>query len=151
MSDLSLMVDDLAVLQRQNLQFNEELKLRNVEVNKNSLDQADFLKLLTTQLANQDPANPMNDREFIAQLAQFSSLQQMTSMSQEFSKLSGAFARSQAVGLLGREVTVLNGETTVSGTVEEVIGRDVPQIFINGNYYDFNNVMSIANKEESAL
>ncbi|MDR1893279.1 MAG: flagellar hook assembly protein FlgD [Spirochaetales bacterium] len=151
MSDSLFRVEDLPALTRQNLQYNEELKLRNVQMNKNSLDQADFIKLLTTQLSNQDPANPMNDREFIAQLAQFSSLQQITGMSQEFAKLSGAFSRSQAVSLLGREVTILQGERTVTGTVEEVIGQEVLQLFVNGSYYDFNNVMSIANKEESAL
>lgn len=42
------------------------------------LDKNAFLHLLTTQLANQDPLNPMDDREFIAQLAQFSALEQMT-------------------------------------------------------------------------
>lgn len=47
---------------------------------KNNLDKDAFLRLLTTQLANQDPLNPMEDREFIAQLAQFSSLEQMQNL-----------------------------------------------------------------------
>lgn len=47
---------------------------------KNDLDKDAFLRLLTTQLANQDPLNPMEDREFIAQLAQFSSLEQMQNL-----------------------------------------------------------------------
>lgn len=50
--------------------------------NKNDLDKDAFLRLLTTQLANQDPLSPMEDREFIAQLAQFSSLEQMTALNQ---------------------------------------------------------------------
>lgn len=47
---------------------------------KNDLDKDAFLRLLTTQLSNQDPLNPIEDREFIAQLAQFSSLEQMVSL-----------------------------------------------------------------------
>ncbi|CAK7020100.1 hypothetical protein KQI38_19595 [Tissierella carlieri] len=51
----------------------------------NDLDKDAFLRLLTTQLANQDPLNPMEDREFIAQLAQFSSLEQMQNLNKTFS------------------------------------------------------------------
>lgn len=56
----------------------EEKKKEEVNYKPNgNLDKDAFLRLLTTQLANQDPLNPMEDREFIAQLAQFTSLEQM--------------------------------------------------------------------------
>lgn len=51
---------------------------------KNDLDKNAFLRLLTTQLANQDPLNPIEDREFIAQLAQFGSLEQMQNLNKTF-------------------------------------------------------------------
>lgn len=54
----------------------------------NDLDKDAFLRLLTTQLANQDPLNPIEDREFIAQLAQFSSLEQMQNLNKNVEKLS---------------------------------------------------------------
>lgn len=54
---------------------------------RDSLGQDAFLKLLTTQLANQDPLNPMDNQEYIAQLAQFSSLEQLTQMSQGMTTL----------------------------------------------------------------
>lgn len=50
------------------------------ETRKNDLDKDAFLRLLTTQLANQDPLNPIEDKEFIAQLAQFTSLEQMQTL-----------------------------------------------------------------------
>ena len=61
-------------------EFSKNDKVAEGSQRKNDLDKDAFLRLLTTQLANQDPLNPMEDREFIAQLAQFSSLEQMTAM-----------------------------------------------------------------------
>lgn len=48
----------------------------------NKLDKDAFLRLLTTQLSNQDPLNPMEDKDFIAQMAQFSSLEQLQNMNE---------------------------------------------------------------------
>src|SRR5690606_3648148 len=53
-----------------------------------------FLQLLVTQLANQDPTNPMEDREFIAQMAQFSSLEQMNNVASELRGLRLMFGMS---------------------------------------------------------
>ena len=58
----------------------ENQKKENSSKNTGELDKDAFLRLLTTQLSNQDPLNPMEDREFIAQLAQFSSLEQMQNL-----------------------------------------------------------------------
>jgi flagellar basal-body rod modification protein FlgD len=53
----------------------------------NELGQDAFLQLLTTQLANQDPLSPMDNSEYIAQLAQFSSLEQLTSVNASMQQL----------------------------------------------------------------
>ncbi|MBP3952033.1 flagellar hook assembly protein FlgD [Bacillus suaedae] len=67
--------------------INEALLLQNNQgktqaSSKSTLGKDDFLKILIAQLQNQDPSNPMDDREFIAQMSQFSSLEQMTNMNQ---------------------------------------------------------------------
>lgn len=64
--------------------FEDQKNKKTEDKRKNDLDKDAFLRLLTTQLANQDPLNPMEDREFIAQLAQFSSLEQMQNLNKAF-------------------------------------------------------------------
>ena len=105
-----------------------------------TLEKDDFLKLLITQLTHQDPTEPMNDREFIAQMAQFSTLEQITNMSQDFGKLAGILSTSQALGLLGKTVEVVVGNELVEGVVEEVVGREYPQLLIGGEYFDMEQV-----------
>ncbi len=71
------------------------------------LGRDDFLNLLVTQLQHQDPLNPMDSTDFTAQLAQFSSLEQLSNMSgqlEEMAQSQAAFASSQAVGYLGHTV-----------------------------------------------
>jgi flagellar basal-body rod modification protein FlgD len=110
---------------------------------KQSLDKDDFLKILVTQLQHQDPTKPLEDKEFIAQMAQFSSLEQMTNMSQNFQRLQGLLASSEASQVLGRTVLVQEGENVVTGKVTEVVRGDNPLVGINGRFYDFANVSSI--------
>ena len=56
----------------------------NARERNNDLDRDAFMKLLVTQLRSQDPLNPMEDREFISQMAQFSSLEQMQNLNESF-------------------------------------------------------------------
>jgi flagellar basal-body rod modification protein FlgD len=111
------------------------------------LGKDDFLKLLITQLEHQDPTSPMKDKEFIAQMAQFSSLEQMTNMADKFSKLSGVIDRGNALNLLGKHVEIREGPHVVNGVVEEVSGTDHPQVMVDGRYYDFDKVETVSYKE----
>jgi flagellar basal-body rod modification protein FlgD len=62
---------------------------------KSQLDRDAFLNLLVTQLQHQDPTQPQADAEFIAQLAQFSSLEQLQSVNQKLDVIAGFFAEAQ--------------------------------------------------------
>ena len=89
---------------------------------KNDLDKMSFLKLLVTQLQNQDPMSPMEDTAFISQLATFSSLEQQTSTNESLSSVSKSQAATQAFAMIGSniEYTSTNQDGVMSGKVESV-------------------------------
>lgn len=121
--------------------------LNQGEVKSNELNKDDFLKILITQLQNQDPTKPMEDKEFIAQMAQFSSLEQMTNMNEAFSSMAAKLNASSAMNYLGKNVKYQQGDTIVSGVVEAVTGGDYPQLLVGGQYYDFNEILQVSNTQ----
>src|SRR3989338_2660524 len=72
----------------------------------NGFGQDTFLKLLVTQLKNQDQTNPVENEEFLAQMAQFTSLEQMVELNKSMKSFSSAAVRSDAVSMLGKDVTI---------------------------------------------
>ena len=107
------------------------------------LGKDDFLKLLITQLSNQDPTNPMEDTQFIAQMAQFSSLEQMTNMNESFNKMAAMINSSQAAATIGRTVDIDIGYTTARGVVEATTMGSQPQVMVNGMYYDLDKIKAV--------
>ncbi|MEJ5257902.1 MAG: flagellar hook assembly protein FlgD [Fervidobacterium sp.] len=89
---------------------------------KKDLDKEAFLRLLTTQLKNQDPLEPMKDRDFIAQMSQLSSLEQIMNMSksvQTFVDTAAQLYRTQAVSMIGKTAVVKTNTIMVSNGVPE--------------------------------
>ena len=90
------------------------------ESNGSYMQMEDFLQLLTSQISNQDPLEPMKDTEFISQMANIASLEQM----QQFTKGFESFASSQkdmvAQAYLGRIVTINDQGNDVEGLVDSV-------------------------------
>ena len=108
-----------------------------------NLGKDDFLKILITQLSYQDPSAPMEDKEFIAQMAQFSSLEQMTSMAADFAKLTAMITGTEASSALGRNVELADGERVVQGTVKAVTRGENPQVMVNGVNYNWSQVHKV--------
>ena len=105
-----------------------------------SLGKDDFLKILITQLSYQDPSAPMEDKQFIAQMAQFSQLEQMTGMAKDFAKLTSMLMGNEASSALGRNVEITEGEKTIKGTVQAVTRGATPEVLVNGSFYSWEKV-----------
>lgn len=98
------------------------------------LDKDTFLRLLTTQLQNQDPLNPMANEDFIAQLAQFSSLEQLQGVNGQLETLNivnSSMNNASMVNLLGQEVVAYSDTFHYSGSGEQEIMFDAASGFEN--------------------
>lgn len=110
------------------------------------LGQDDFLKLLVAQLSAQDPMNPQKDTEFIAQMAQFSALEQTKAMEADISALRTQQNFVQANALIGREVKLqIAPDQFVHGVVSAVnIEAGTPKIVVNDQAYDMTSLLSVS-------
>ena len=126
----------------QNKILAQEQNQRTTLPNQN-LGKEDFLKILLTQLSHQDPTAPMEDKEFIAQMAQFSSLEQMTNIAADFAKMAKLLRATEASGALGKSVEINTADETVQGMVRAVTREEIPQILVNGQFYDWEQVITV--------
>jgi flagellar basal-body rod modification protein FlgD len=76
-------------------------------------------------------------------MAQFSSLEQMTNVSQGFQDMNALLSSSQALSVLGRTVEVQTGTQTVRGTVSSVTNGPMPQVTIDEQQYDYSNIQRV--------
>jgi flagellar basal-body rod modification protein FlgD len=86
--------------------------------NTSTVSYDNFLKLLMTQMKNQDPTDPMKSTEYMAQLATFSQVEQAVKSNEKLDALLSSFALSQADSVIGRSVSLADG--TISGQVASV-------------------------------
>ncbi len=87
-----------------------------------SLGKDDFLKLFVAQLQHQDPMNPMQDGEFMGQMAQFSTLEQMTNVARANDRIAADLGMSRSLALLGKTVTYVDDQDVAhTGVVEKVV------------------------------
>lgn len=101
---------------------------------KSGLGKDAFLKLMTTQLRHQDPLNPVDDTQFLAQMAQFTTLEQITNLGDISTMQLNAQASSQALALSGRTVTYQDRDgKSHTGVVTSVsFEKGVPTLTVGG-------------------
>ena len=120
-----------------------------VEEDSNVLGLDSFLKLMVTQLTNQDFMNPVDDTQFISQMAQFSTLQAMSEMSSNMKN-------NYVLSLVGQEVTcakfnVSGNLVKETGVVERVTLADNEfALYVNGEKFTLSQIMELGKKSEAA-
>ena len=86
----------------------------------NKLTLEDFMKVLLTQLTYQDPLKPMDNQQFMAQIAQFTTLEQTQELTTTSQTIAATQSAQQSVGMIGRKVNVTTSSGPQSGTITAV-------------------------------
>lgn len=133
----------MEILQAQTVQNSVVDDVQSRRVADSFLGKDEFLRILITQLQNQNPISPVEDKEFIAQMAQFSSLEQITNLSNEFSKLSASLSGAQSLQLLGRHVEIDDNGLLVQGVVSSVTTGSNPSVSVQNRNYSIDSILRI--------
>ncbi len=117
--------------------------LASLAGNNSFVSQNTFLTLLITQLKNQDPMNPQDSSQFVSQLAQFSSLEQMTQVSKSIQSV----LESSVTNLIGKTVIVADPSQQSGFSQGVVTGivyyKDGPAVSVNGQDYALASIQSV--------
>ena len=97
-------------------------------INPNAINQADYLKLFMQELTYQDPLKPLDNREFMAQMAQFSSLQEARTTNESLVELLGMTSGTQSLALLGKKVRIKDAEGEATVTKVAFHEKEPPKI-----------------------
>lgn len=104
-----------------------------------ALNFQDYLQLLVTEISTQDPLNPVDNKEFITQLATYSQLNIMNSVSVLVGRLSESANRQEVVSMLGKEVEVINddGQRIIGEVVSAELSTETPSMTIRNSDGEF--------------
>lgn len=115
-----------------------------------NLGKDEFLQLLVTQMQNQNPLEPKSDTEWIAQLANFSSLEEMQNMSSTMTGMQGMNMVGKYVDITSKDAS--GSTTNVSGYVEYVnVSGTATKVSVDGKLFDSEDVVNVYESEESKL
>jgi len=106
----------------------------------------DFLQLLTAQIANQDPLEPMKDTEFISQMANIASLEQMQQFSKGFENFADSHKDMVTQAYLGRKVNIEDEGKSITGIVDAVNKAEDGEVTVqvNGKDYSPENISRVS-------
>ena len=111
------------------------------------------MKLLITQLKSQDPTKPLDDKEFIGQMAQFTSLKQMNDLTENIKNLNREFSFTKAIALVGKTVSWVEGDKYMTGNVDSLKVKNGDMFLnVNGMEVPLNQISEVRpteNKDSS--
>lgn len=110
------------------------------------LGEETFLQLLVTQLQNQNPLQPVDNAEFIAQLTQFNMLDQLTQLNEALTGFAEFAALGQLASMIGKEATIVDPDTSeeITGIVSAVTIQDgEPRVIIDDVAYRLEDIVRI--------
>ncbi len=111
-----------------------------------TLGKDEFLKLLITQLQNQDPLKPMDNTEYVSQLAQFSSLEQMTNIASVSNSAYTSQASTSALAMIGKTIEWADADLGVNqtGKVASISFEDgMPKLNVGTSSVELSNVVKV--------
>jgi len=112
-----------------------------------AMQMEDFLQLLTSQISNQDPLEPMKDTEFISQMANIASLEQMQQFTKGFETFADSHKDMVAQAYLGKMVNISEDGTDVAGLVDSVEKNDYGEVFVTVGEKNYRpaNITKVSN------
>ena len=139
------MINAIAAAQNSQNPRTENLA-RQADKNGSYMQMEDFLQLLTSQISNQDPLEPMKDTEFISQMANIASLEQMQQFTQGFESFADSQKDMVAQAYLGRMVSISEQGSEVSGLVESVEKSEdgTISVIVSGKNYDPQSITRVS-------
>lgn len=120
---------------------------RTSHLGREDMDQGDFLTLMVAQLKNQDPLNPLGNEEFVAQMAQFSTLSGVTQTAETLSRIEARLGNSEiasAASWIGRTVTTAAGDSSEVTSVSMAAGESLSLTLADGRQIALSDVTRLS-------
>jgi len=128
----------------------EDFFLPEAQTYPQTLDKNTFLKLFIAQLENQDPLSPMDSKQFITQMAQLSTLEELTNLNANLFQMLQAQVISQTVQLIGFEAKAEDLDTgeVIEGKISGVEWKEgIPYLLMNDRYVPLSYITKIYKEE----
>ncbi|HEY9077895.1 MAG TPA: flagellar hook capping FlgD N-terminal domain-containing protein [Anaerolineaceae bacterium] len=108
-------------------------------------DMDNFMTILMAQLKNQNPLEPMQDKDFMAQMAQFNSLNELRTIKTTLAEMTKSYQNSYATSLLGKQVRATRDNVVIEGVITSVSTENgTPVVYINNQRVALSSIIEVS-------